>query len=702
MASVADILFNYLRDVIYNPTHATLALESLPEEFRDLGQGLQYFAECITETRMLAQALAKGDLEGALPSRGNEMAAPLKSLHASLKHLTWQTQQVARGDYQQRVDFMGNFAEAFNAMVQQLDERHRVALDEKNKLEQYVRLLLSNCVEIILLCDIKGTVILTSESYQRRSKKSADEILGSKFVDLFAPVLTEDFLRHLETLFQSAIADKFSASAEQEIAFARDGDAHHYFIQITPMLDEQGTAVGAMAFFHDTTEIMRARREAERARELAEQSNRAKSEFLARMSHEMRTPMNAIIGMTTIGRKAEEMERLRYCLDKIGDASRHLLGVINDVLDMSKIEADRFELAFGKFNLRKMIRRVTDIVRPNVEEKAQRFTVSVDDNVPRTVVSDEQRLSQVIANLLSNAVKFTPENGSISLRAEKPVEDEAVIRFTVRDTGIGISEEQQKRLFVPFEQADGGISRRFGGTGLGLAISKRIVEMLGGDIRIESEIGHGAAFIFEIREQAGQTRPEASPEAFPEDSPEASPAVSPEASPESAEENLCVAASGQAGQNLSDAAAEEDAQPEPAVKSEDGIFAGKRLLVAEDVEINREILSTLLEHTGVEITFAFDGAEAVEKVMADPGYALVLMDIHMPHVDGYEATRRIRASGTPRARTLPIVAMTANVFREDVERCLAAGMNGHLGKPVEIVEVISTLKEYLLKEPAGL
>ena len=215
----------------------------------------------------------------------------------------------------------------------------------------------------------------------------------------------------------------------------------------------------------------------------------------------------------------------------------------------------------------------------------------------------------------------------------------------VKDTGIGISEEQQSHLFIPFEQADGSISRKFGGTGLGLSISKRIVELMGGKIWAESEPGRGASFIFDIKAQPGTGK----------------------CAEMKAENNF-----------------------------EDMVLTGKHILIAEDVEINREIMSTLLEETGVEIDFASNGVEAVEKFSSNSNaYELIFMDLQMPEMDGYEATRRIRSSGLMNAVEIPIIAMTANVFREDVEHCLAIGMNGHLGKPVNINEVIATLGEYL-------
>jgi len=297
-------------------------------------------------------------------------------------------------------------------------------------------------------------------------------------------------------------------------------------------------------------------------------------------------------------------------------------------------------------------------------EHGQRLSVTIDPNIPEAVDTDEQRLAQVISNLLSNAVKFTQDGGDISLTAEKiPWDDEIHswgIRITVADNGIGISEEHQERLFVPFEQAEGGFSRKFGGTGLGLAISRRIIEMMGGNIRVESEIGKGSSFAFEIpvaiaeTEASGQPRPTLPEKGGPEPN-------------------------------------EQDADA-----SEDNIFSGRRVLLAEDVEINREIAAALLEHTGVLIDPANDGVEAFEKFAAAPGsYDLILMDIHMPGMDGYEATRRIRGSGLPGADVIPIIAMTANVFREDIERCLACGMNSHLGKPIDPNEVIKRLKEYL-------
>jgi CheY-like chemotaxis protein len=366
------------------------------------------------------------------------------------------------------------------------------------------------------------------------------------------------------------------------------------------------------------------------------------------MSHEMRTPMNAIIGMSSIGNSSEDVDRMKYCLTRINEASQHLLGIINDILDMSKIEAGKFDLAYAQTDFGQMIQKVINIIHFRVQEKKQNLLVNISQDIPAHIITDEQRLTQVLSNLLTNAVKFTPEGGTITLGAEKTAgtEKACTLRVEVKDTGIGISAEQQKRLFTLFEQADGSISRRFGGTGLGLAISKRIIELMGGRIWVESEPDKGSSFFFEI-----------------------------ECANESAEDE-------------GEGAAIE-------MGSIDGIFQGKNILVAEDVDINREIIGALLEPTGVSIDFAVDGEDVVEKFTTSDKYQLILMDVHMPKVDGLEATKRIRASAAPNAATIPIIAMTANVFREDVERCLAAGMNGHLGKPVEMDKVITALSRYL-------
>jgi signal transduction histidine kinase len=527
----------------------------------------------------------------------------------------------------------------------------RIIAAEKSRQEKYMNLLLANCLDIIMLFDRTGHLIFASESYLRKGAIPALGLVQDRtYHDLLTPVTEERCARNMDEVFGIALNEKRSAETECDMDFGRNDNTRHYLVRVTPMLEESGTVEGVMAFFYDTTEMTQAQREAERARELAEQSTRAKSEFLSRMSHEMRTPMNAIIGMTMIAKASHDMERREYCLDKIGEASTHLLGVINDILDMSKIEANKFELSLDAFNFEKMLQRVVDVINFRVEEKKQNLLVRLDENIPKNIVSDEQRLAQVLTNLLSNAVKFTPEGGEITLNARRIAEELGicVLEVSVRDSGIGISEEQQKRLFNSFEQADGSISRKFGGTGLGLAISKRIIELMDGNIRIESELGKGAAFIFEILAQAC---PEEEQAPLPEESP---------------------------------------------VGDTDGIFRGRRVLLAEDVEINREIVQALLEHTGVEIDVACDGAEAVKKFSGDPDACdLILMDVQMPVMDGYEATRTIRASSLPRAQTIPIIAMTANVFREDIERCKDAGMNDHIGKPIDVDDVIEKIRQYL-------
>jgi len=387
-----------------------------------------------------------------------------------------------------------------------------------------------------------------------------------------------------------------------------------------------------------------------------EEANRAKSEFLANMSHEMRTPMNAIIGMTTIAEMSDDAVKKDYAIKKIREASNHLLGVINDVLDISKIEAHKFDISALPFNFKEMLRGAADIISFRVDERRQSLSVNVDPDIPTMFIGDGQRLSQVITNLLSNAVKFTPDEGSITLDAGLLSEDNGMCRLqiSVTDTGIGITDEQKSRLFRSFEQADTGTSRKFGGTGLGLAISKHIVELMDGKIWLESEPCNGAKFTFTVlikREVPGQ-------------------------------ESLS------GGNICNDSAADK--------QHED--FSGHTVLLAEDVEINREIVLALLDHTNLTVECAENGLKALRMFEEAPQkYELIFMDVQMPEMDGYDATRAIRALDITEAKTIPIVAMTANVFREDVEKCLEAGMNSHVGKPLNFDDVIYHLRMNLRK-----
>ena len=385
----------------------------------------------------------------------------------------------------------------------------------------------------------------------------------------------------------------------------------------------------------------------------AETANRAKSDFLANMSHEMRTPLNAVIGMTSIAKSTSDPERKEICLTKISEASTHLLGVINDVLDYSKIEAQKFELAETMFDFEEMIQHATGLIGFKIDEKKQIFNVDIDSAIPRFLVGDEQYLAQVITNLLSNAVKFTPENGTITLSAL--LEDEkdgfSIVRIEVSDTGIGISEDQRDRLFQSFEQVDNTITKRYGGTGLGLPISKHIVEMMGGEIMLESEVDKGSKFWFSVPLKN-------------------SPAE--------------LTADGYSAADTHDLSIE---------KTYD--FSGRNILIVDDVEINREIVIALLGETNAAFESAETGLKALNMFTDDPErYDMILMDIQMPEMDGYEATRRIRALENPRAKTIPIIAMTANAFKDDIEKAMAAGMNVHIAKPINQHEILEAIERY--------
>ncbi|MGB2579925.1 PAS domain S-box-containing protein [Elusimicrobium simillimum] len=531
---------------------------------------------------------------------------------------------------------------------------------ERNKIEEQ-RILLdkvfSASPDLIWYEDAKGKYLTVNPRYAAISNKPKEAFTGHTAAEMFPPEIAQEFTKN----DMAAIESKAPLYTEEKIIFS---DKHEEILDSvrTPIYDANGTLVGVLGFARNVTarvQIEKDLREAqlslEQAVNDANRANEHKGEFLARMSHEIRTPMNAIIGLTNIVQKklegmnpAElEMPTVKSHVNQIESSSQHLLGLLNDILDISKIEAGKIELSEEILDLPKLINTVATIIKPRCDEKNITFNVSVDSFTPPTFLSDSLRLRQVLINLLGNAVKFTPELGRIDFRVTNKgrQEDKTLIEFTVADTGIGISEAMIENIFKPFEQADGKIAKRYGGTGLGLSISRRIVQLFGGNIAVKSTLGNGSVFSFEAWFKETITK---------------------EVSEKKADDAT-------------------------------GKFDGKKVLLVDDVEINRMIVESLLEPTGVAIDHADDGVVAVQKFKDSPAgtYDIIFMDIQMPNMDGYEAAQSIRNMDRADAKTVPIVALTANAFKEDIDKALKHGMNDHITKPVEMERLFEVLFKYL-------
>lgn len=394
------------------------------------------------------------------------------------------------------------------------------------------------------------------------------------------------------------------------------------------------------------TELSRLVDQSAKATREAEVATRKKSDFLATMSHEIRTPLNGIIGMTSVLLDRELQAAERDCVETIRSSGEALLAIIDDILDFSKIEAGHLQLECADFDLHRAIEDAMQIVQNAAARKKLRLTASIGGRVPKAVAGDVVRLRQILLNLLSNAIKFT-EAGTIEVKAElvSLAREECELRFAVIDQGIGLTSEQQAKLFQPFSQAEASTTRKFGGTGLGLAISKRLTELMGGQIGVESRFGEGATFWFTVKlvsRECGRPHETAAPDMA------------------------------------------------PAAKAESKQF---RLLLVEDNHINQKVALAMLKKLGYCADVARNGVEAV-KAVTSQHYDLVLMDCLMPEMDGFEATRCIRGQSKGCAQ-VPIIAMTANAFAEDRDACLAAGMTDYLSKPVREAELRNKLERWL-------
>ena len=447
-----------------------------------------------------------------------------------------------------------------------------------------------------------------------------------------------------EAIFDTGISNPEPFSAEIALMGYNGGSNFSLTLQ---RIELENNDVCAVLLLNDVTMLTRAKIDALAA-------SRAKTDFLARMSHEIRTPMNAVLGMVQIAKDSEEIDKIMGCIEQIESSSNDLLGIIDDILNFNKIESGKIQLDLCDFSLTSNINKIISMMTSKAKQKNIEIELIIEKIENDAVKADSHKLDQVLISLISNAIKFSKDKGKIIIKIRELgyMNGNSTFLYEVIDNGIGISEFQASKLFRPFEQADGGITRKYGGIGLGLSISKNYVEMMGGKISLQSKEGEGSVFSFTINCAA---KPEITPETT-----------------EITDDKLVD-------------------------------FSGKRCLIVDDIEINREIVMELLSETNIIQETAENGQEALELFKTGgPGkYDIIFMDMQMPVMDGLTAAREIRLiekewSRESSLEQVPIIAMTANVLDEDIQNAYESGMNTHLGKPIDRDKTIKTMRDFFI------
>ena len=538
-------------------------------------------------------------------------------------------------------DAAGNITRTI-VLVTDVTERKRLEAALRDS-EARAREIAENASDVIGRFDASGRCTFASPAYSRVFGYDASEILGQEVTTACIP---ED-IPLVQSTFEGMIKHKRPTLITIR---GRHKDGRQLWLEANSSVicDRSTGAVSeVVSIVRDVTERHLANLRIEEAKREAEQANRAKSDFLATMSHELRTPMNGVLGFTSILLETDLNPEQRLLLARVQNSGEALLAIIDDILDLSKIEAGALTLEDIPFSLREIAYNAVNVLEPKAQAKALPLSVEIDDDVRDAVLGDPTRLRQVLLNLLSNAVKFTESGGVVLRIVEIAGSDRNVLRFEVIDSGMGISQDDQKLLFHPFSQIDNSMTRRFGGTGLGLAISHRLVKaMPGGNIGVESELGRGSRFWFT--------------------------AVLPEAEVD--------------GSAFARAEGARHSRP-------------RRILVAEDHLDNQCIIEAFLTHTGHSVTVVDDGEAAVAAARAG-AYDLVLLDVRMPGMNGLEAARAIRELPGRNGR-VPIIALSADAMKSDIDACLAAGMDGHLSKPIEKSTLLQTIDLWSAVECEG-